>query len=116
MSRSPPSPSNSAVARARRDTPRLTRSAATPTTIDRRAAVFKALGDARRVRIIEYLAQRGTASGSELAEAMGMSLALLCHHWRILADAGLIMKRKTGKVTWCTLDRATLAEAVRGLV
>ena len=79
-----------------------------------RAHVFKALADPGRVRIIEVLAERGEASGSEIAERTGMSLALLCHHWDVLERAGLIHKRKEGSRTICALDRSALNAAVRG--
>ena len=79
-----------------------------------RAHVFKALADPGRVRIIEVLAERGEASGSEIAERTGMSLALLCHHWDVLERAGLIRKWKEGSRTICALDRPALNAAVRG--
>ena len=79
-----------------------------------RALVFKALADPGRVRIIEVLAERGEASGSEIAERTGMSLALLCHHWDVLERAGLIRKWKEGSRTICALDRPALNAAVRG--
>ena len=93
--------------------PRPRRAArATSLSDERRAAVFKALSDPRRLRIVEVLAARGEVSGSEIAEATGMSLALMCHHWNILHAAGVITKRKVGQRTYCTLNRELLRSAL----
>lgn len=49
--------------------------------------------------------------GTELAERLDVSLALLCHHWDVLIDAGLVRKRRIGQLRVCTLDTARLREA-----
>lgn len=82
----------------------------------RRAQVFKALADPCRVRIVELLAHQGELCGKELAEAAGVSIALLSHHWKVLESAGLISKRKVGQHSYCVLNRELLQDAVRGLV
>lgn len=78
--------------------------------------MFKALADPCRVRIVEMLAKQGDLCGTQLAEAMGVSVALLSHHGKVLEGAGLISKRKDGQHSYCVLNRDLLAEAVRGLV
>ncbi|MFP2924122.1 ArsR/SmtB family transcription factor [Pyxidicoccus sp. 3LG] len=83
---------------------------------EHRAKVFKALADPCRVRIVEMLAKQGDLCGTQLAEAMGVSVALLSHHGKVLEGAGLISKRKDGQHSYCVLNRDLLAEAVRGLV
>ncbi|HZI13476.1 MAG TPA: metalloregulator ArsR/SmtB family transcription factor [Myxococcus sp.] len=82
----------------------------------RRAKVFKALADPCRVRIVELLSRQGELCGTQLADAMGVSIALLSHHWKVLEAAGLISKRKVGQHSYCVLNRELLAETVRGLV
>ena len=57
--------------------------------VEQRAKVFKALADPNRLRLVLHLAQSGSASGVELAEACGMSVALLSHHWKVLGEAPL---------------------------
>lgn len=42
---------------------------------------------------------------SDLAERLGISLALHCHHSKLLLDAGLINKRKEGQTTYFSLNR-----------
>lgn len=80
---------------------------------ERRAAVFKALGEPTRLRIVDYLRVRTRdATGTEIAEHVGISLALLCHHTDALVDCGLLTKRKEGQTSIWRLDASRLAEAV----
>jgi DNA-binding transcriptional ArsR family regulator len=76
------------------------------------ALVFKALGDPTRIRIIELLrAQTSEITGTEIAEHVGISLALLCHHASVLVDAGVVTKRKEGQTSYWTLNRESLSAA-----
>lgn len=76
-----------------------------------RAKVFKALSDPRRIEIVDALAKHGPLCGTELAERLGISLALVSHHWDVLVEAGLIRKKRVGQLRYCTLDPAKLQEA-----
>jgi DNA-binding transcriptional ArsR family regulator len=80
-------------------------------TAEERAKVFKALSDPRRVEIVDQLA-RGSQCGTELAESLGISLALLCHHWEVLVDAGILSKERRGQLRVCSLDTGRLREAL----
>jgi DNA-binding transcriptional ArsR family regulator len=71
---------------------------------EQRAKVFKALSDPRRLEIVDSLAKHGAQCGTQLAEELGVSLALLCHHWEVLAEAGLVRKERVGQLRVCTLD------------
>jgi ArsR family transcriptional regulator len=83
---------------------------------ERRAAVFKALGEPTRLRIVDFLrAQEGEVTGTAVAEHAGISLALLCHHTDALVDAGIVRKRKEGQTSYWRLDRDALGAAVRRL-
>jgi DNA-binding transcriptional ArsR family regulator len=35
---------------------------------------------------------------------MGVSIALVCHHWEVLVDAGILKKERQGQLRVCTLD------------
>ncbi|HEX5658445.1 MAG TPA: helix-turn-helix transcriptional regulator [Polyangiales bacterium] len=83
-------------------------------TAEARAKVFKALSDPRRVDIVDSLAKHGAQSGTQLAEELGVSIALLCHHWEVLAEAGVVKKERVGQLRMCTLDLAFLREATGG--
>jgi ArsR family transcriptional regulator len=80
-------------------------------TADERAKVFKALSDPRRLEIVEQLA-RGSLCGTDLAESLGISLALLCHHWEVLVDAGILHKERQGQLRVCSLDVKKLKQAM----
>jgi DNA-binding transcriptional ArsR family regulator len=85
-------------------------------TAEERARVFKALSDPRRVDIIDRLASGGSMCGTDLAEALGISLALLCHHWEVLVEAGILRKKRVGKLRVCSLDLGRVRQATGGWV
>jgi len=78
---------------------------------EERAKVFKALADPRRVAIVEQLA-RGSECGTILAESLGISIALLSHHWEILVQAGILKKERKGQLRFCSLDHERLRQAM----
>jgi DNA-binding transcriptional ArsR family regulator len=85
-------------------------------SVEDRALVFKAIGDPTRVRIIELLrAQTQEITGTEIADNVGVSLALLCHHSSVLVEAGLVTKRKEGQTSYWMLNRDALAAALGSL-
>jgi DNA-binding transcriptional ArsR family regulator len=79
------------------------------------AKIFAALSDPTRLKVIEALANCDEMSGIELAEKLEISLALFCHHSKILVDAGLVNKRKQGLLKYHSLNRQVLEDCVRGL-
>ena len=66
---------------------------------------LKALGDERRLRIVELLAEREHCV-CELAEALGISEALVSHHVKRLRDAGLVRARRGAQWLYCRLDES----------
>jgi len=87
-----------------------------PPSPEQRAAVFKALGEPTRLRMVDFLRkQSGEATGTEMAEHTGISLALLCHHADALVQTGIVRKRKEGQTSYWSLDRDALAAALRQL-
>ena len=75
---------------------------------EQRAKIFAALSDPTRLRIVEMLAKKQEMSGSEIANEAGISLALLCHHSKLLAEAGVVITRKEGQTKYHTLNRGLL--------
>jgi len=65
--------------------------------------VFSALADATRRAVLARL-RDGECSVGELAQPFGMSLPGFIKHVGVLEDAGLITRRKTGRVVTCTLQ------------
>jgi DNA-binding transcriptional ArsR family regulator len=90
-----------------------TRAALAP---EQRAAAFKALGEATRLRIVDFLRGRDEeATGTEVAAETGISLALLCHHADALVESGLVIKRKEGQTSYWRINREALELLVRDL-
>ncbi|TWG91352.1 DNA-binding transcriptional ArsR family regulator [Mesorhizobium sp. J18] len=73
-------------------------------------AVFHALADSTRRSMLHRLAQ-GEQSVSELAEPFAMSLAGASKHVKVLEKAGLVRRRIAGRMHYCRLEAARLAEA-----
>ena len=71
-----------------------------------RLAIFKALGDPRRMEIVERLsACSGCAACSDMRECLPISAATLSHHLKELETAGLIHIEREGKFAKLTLRR-----------
>lgn len=81
---------------------------------EQRAKVFKALADAHRVAIVDSLAKNGPRCGTELSNELGISVALISHHWDVLVEAGLITKERVGQARYCSLDLEKLHQATEG--
>ena len=73
-----------------------------------RAKMFKALADPKRVQIVDIVTREGTMCGTQLAERLGISIALLSHHWKILLDAGILRCEQQGQNKFCTIARESL--------
>lgn len=73
--------------------------------------VFSALGDATRRAILARLAAEGECRVTELAAPYRMSLPAVSKHLRVLENAGLVTKRKDGRVVRCRLEPAPLKQA-----
>lgn len=82
-------------------------------TAAERAKIFKALSDPHRVRIVDELT-KGSQCGTDLAEALGISTALLCHHWDVLVDAGILHKQRVGQLRMCSVELDRIREAMGG--
>jgi DNA-binding transcriptional ArsR family regulator len=79
-----------------------------PVTISpaQRLAIFKALGDPRRMEIVERLgACHDCGACSDMRESLPISAATLSHHLHELEAAGLISIEREGKFANLTLRR-----------
>ena len=76
---------------------------------------FSALSDPTRRAILSQLA-KGEASIMELASPFEMSLPAVSKHVRVLEDAGLLIRRKRGRVHYCRLNARPLRDAAQWLV
>ena len=79
--------------------PRLSRGKADATT-----AVFRALGDPARVRILNVVATRAEpVCICELTAPLGLAQPTVSHHVRKLVDAGLLDREQRGKWAYLSL-------------
>jgi len=69
--------------------------------------VLQALADPTRRLIVERLGE-GSASVTELAKPLPMSLAAVLQHLQVLERAGLVRTEKRGRTRVCELDVARL--------
>lgn len=74
-------------------------------------AVFGALADPTRRGILARLASGGECAVTQLGEPYKMSAPAISKHLRVLQQAGLIQRWKTGRVHYCRLIPAPLDEA-----
>jgi ArsR family transcriptional regulator len=76
------------------------------------AALFKALADPARVRIVSMLARSPEpACVCELTPSLGLSQPTVSHHLKKLVQAGLLEREQRGVWAFYTLDRAALERA-----
>ncbi|HEX8733124.1 MAG TPA: metalloregulator ArsR/SmtB family transcription factor [Ktedonobacterales bacterium] len=80
--------------------------------VERWAALYAALGDASRLRIVRLLAER-PRYGQELAAELGMSAATVSHHLAALEKAGALSMERRAHRTYFTLDARALRMLLR---
>jgi ArsR family transcriptional regulator len=69
------------------------------------AAVFRALSDAARVKIVNVLATQGEeVCICDLTEPLGLSQPTVSHHMKKLLDAGLVEREQRGKWAYFSLN------------
>ncbi|MFO0677751.1 MAG: metalloregulator ArsR/SmtB family transcription factor [Polyangiaceae bacterium] len=84
---------------------------ATAESLGRAAALFQALGDAERLRLLELLTA-GEACVSELVAATNAGFSTVSQRLRILRSEGLVAQRRVGKHVYYRLEDAHVAELV----
>lgn len=73
-------------------------------------AMFQALADPSRRSMVERLS-RGSASVSELAAPLDMSMPAVMQHLAVLEASGIVRSTKIGRVRSCQLEPAALTAA-----
>src|ERR1044072_6941648 len=77
---------------------------------------FKALGDPRRIEIVNLLARREEpVCACEIVPAVGLAQATVSHHLKTLTQTGLLEREQRGKWAYFSLNPAVAAQLV-GLV
>jgi DNA-binding transcriptional ArsR family regulator len=81
-------------------------------TLDR---TFAALADPTRRALLARLNSGESASVSELARPLPISLPAVMKHLDVLSDAGLIRRTKTGRIVACELTPEPMENAMNWL-
>src|SRR5690349_24789553 len=79
------------------------------------ASFFQALADPTRLRILALLRRMELPVG-ELAQVLGQSQPRVSRHLKILADAGVLERRKEGSWVFLTLGDAERVEPLFALI
>jgi DNA-binding transcriptional ArsR family regulator len=74
--------------------------------------VFHALADPHRRLIVERLT-RGSATVSDLADPLPMSMPAVLQHIQVLEKSGLVRSRKVGRVRTCSIEVKALRPVER---
>jgi ArsR family transcriptional regulator len=77
------------------------------------AAIFAALGDPVRLRLLSLIAASDEMCSCNLEEPLGKSQPTISHHTRILGAAGLISAEKRGRWTYWRVVPERLEVAAR---
>ena len=77
------------------------------------AAIFAALGDPVRLRLLSLIAASDEICSCNLEAPLGKSQPTVSHHTRILAGAGLISAHKRGRWTYWRVVPERLEVAAR---
>lgn len=77
--------------------------------------IFKALCDAKRLTILEYL-KSGEKCACALIENMNIGQSALSYHMKILCDSGLVQTRQDGKWTHYSLSQSGSEYAAKRLL
>ncbi len=75
-------------------------------------AVFSALADPTRRHLVEALAAAPGATATGLAATLPISRQAVAKHLKLLAEAGLVSRHRSGREALFELDTEPLAEVV----
>lgn len=81
-----------------------------PQLLEHVADRFRVLGDASRLRIIETLRTEGELNVGELVERLQMSQANVSKHLRLLAAAGIVVRRPQGTAAYYSVTDPSIAQ------
>jgi ArsR family transcriptional regulator, arsenate/arsenite/antimonite-responsive transcriptional repressor len=78
---------------------------------DRLAAVFKAVADPARLRLLSLISAQpgGEACTCDLTEPVGLSQPTVSHHLKVLLNAGLLARDKRGQWSYYRIVPEQLA-------
>jgi DNA-binding transcriptional ArsR family regulator len=85
--------------------------AASTKTLTSSAALFAALGDETRLRLVARLSDHGPMSIASLSDGFAISRQAITKHLRVMKSAGLVRSTRLGRESLWQLEQKRLAEA-----
>jgi DNA-binding transcriptional ArsR family regulator len=64
--------------------------------VEMTAAIFRTIGDPTRIRLLEALNEQGSATGSGLADRLGLTQQAVSKQLGVLHQAGIVSRRRAG--------------------
>jgi ArsR family transcriptional regulator len=83
--------------------------------LDQAAAVFKALSDETRLRILRSISQMDELCECNIVPAFGLSQPTISYHLKVLREAGLVRSERRGQWVYHRVNAKALLGAVRQL-
>jgi len=84
-------------------------------SLGRAVAVFKALSDETRLRLLKAIAGSGELCECYAVPAFGLSQPTINYHLKVLREAGLVRSERRGQWVYHRVDQRALLGAVRQL-
>lgn len=75
-------------------------------------AIFEALGDPMRRRLVTELSSIGQASSTDLAQRLPISRQAVSKHLELLASAGLVSRQRAGRAVVWNLTPESFTDAM----
>ena len=80
------------------------------------SAIFVALGDPQRQRLVLAFEPGERLTAGQLAEASPLNRTTVSHHLKILRHAGVLQAEKVGKEVFYTVNREAVAAALTNVL
>ena len=77
---------------------------------DRLVRVLKALGDAKRFRMVQAIASAGEMTCGQVGELFELSQPTISHHLKLLVDAGVLVFRQDAQHHFISVNRQLLED------
>ena len=71
--------------------------------------IFKALGDANRLIIMDLISKQELSAG-QILQQVAMGQSTLSHHMKILCDSGIVNARKDSRWVYYTINKEAIRE------
>ena len=83
--------------------------------LEHTAALFKALSDLTRLRILHAISRVSELCECNIVPAFGLSQPTISYHIKVLREAGLIRSERRGQWVYHTVNQKAVLGAVRDL-